>query len=210
MSARTTVHESLPYIDPEPTPEQRAAAEALIVAEQPSSDGTPADITLSPLREAHFSAFITQELERVAAKQPLRSIDLARYEEQDELPSSASLEDRQGALSRAYTANNYLTSRYTHLSLLDSFGKNAWLVGNWQTEAELATLERELAETKRQIEIVNNGRRRAQEEVGGEMKGLEETWKKGVGRVLETEIAVEGLRRQVLEMRRAGVDSAAQ
>lgn len=208
MSTRTTVHESLPYIDPEPTPAQRAAAEALIAAEL-SAPGNSLENGLPPLREPDFSPLIAQELERVAAKQPLRGIDLARYEEQEELPPSASLEDRQTALSRAYTANNYLTSRHTHLSLLDSFGKNAWLVGNWQTEAELAALERDLAETKRQIEIVNNGRRRAQEEVGGEMKGLETAWKKGVGRVLETEIAVEGLRRQVLERRRAGVDSVA-
>ncbi|KAH6652700.1 Pre-mRNA-splicing factor SPF27 [Truncatella angustata] len=204
MSALTTVHESLPYIDAEPTPAQRAAAEALIAAELSSSEASPSDSLLPPLREPNFSPLIAQELDRVAAQQPLRGIDLKRYEEQEELSDAASLEDRQNALALAYTTNTYLTSRHTHLSLLDSFGKNAWLVGNWQTEAELAALERDLAEAKRQIEIVNNGRRRVQEEVGGEMRGLEETWKRGVGRVLETEIAVEGLRQQVLERRRAG------
>ncbi|KAK6082105.1 bcas2 family protein [Seiridium cupressi] len=205
MSARTAVHESLPYVDAEPTPAQRAAAEALITAELASSEASQDSSSLPPLREPNFSPFIIQELERVASKQPLRAIDQERYEEQEDLPASASLEDRQNALSRAYTANTYLTLRHTHLSLLDSFGKNAWLVGNWQTEAELAALERELAEAKRQIEIVNNSRRRAQEEVGAELRGLEETWKKGVGRVLETEIAIEELKREVLERRRAGV-----
>lgn len=53
--------------------------------------------------------------------------------------------------------------------------------------------------------MVNIQRRRVQDEVGGELKGLEETWKRGVGRVLETEIATEGLRQQVLERQRGGV-----
>lgn len=52
--------------------------------------------------------------------------------------------------------------------------------------------------------MVNIQRRRAQDEVGGELKGLDETWKKGVSKVLETEIATEGLRQQVLEKQRGG------
>jgi pre-mRNA-splicing factor SPF27 len=147
---------------------------------------------------------MTQELARIASKQPLAAVDLTRYEEQDSPAAGGTAASLEPVLSRAYTTSSYLASRHAHLSLLDRFGKNAWLVGNWQTELELAALERELAGAKRDIELVNNERRRAQEEVGGELKGLEETWKRGVGRVLETEIAVEGLRREVLERRRAG------
>ncbi|KAF3021458.1 hypothetical protein E8E14_008740 [Neopestalotiopsis sp. 37M] len=206
MSTRSAVHESLPYIDTEPTPDQRAAAEALIAAElQNSEPNTSSASSLPPLREPNFSPCIAQELERVAAKRPLEAVDLKRYEEQEEPSAAASADERQAALAQAYTANTYLTSRHTHLSLLDSFGKNAWLVGNWQTEAELAALERELADAKRDIELVNNARRRAQQDIAGELKGLEDNWKTGVGRVLETEIAVETLRQQVLERRRAGV-----
>lgn len=83
--------------------------------------------------------------------------------------------------------------------MLDKWGKNAWLIGNWELENELKTLERDLAETRRLIDVLTVARRRQQEEVAAEMKGLEETWKKGVGRTLETEIAVEQLRREVLE-----------
>jgi len=39
------------------------------------------------------------------------------------------------------------------------------------------------------------------------MQGLEETWRRGVARVLETEAAAEALRREVLEARRQGEDS---
>ena len=47
-------------------------------------------------------------------------------------------------------------------------------------------------------------RRRVQEGVAGEMRGLEEAWKKGVGSVLETEVAIERLRAQVRERLRQG------
>ncbi|KAH8671257.1 Pre-mRNA-splicing factor SPF27 [Xylariales sp. PMI_506] len=204
MSFRTAVHESLPYIDTEPTPAQREAAETLIAAELSADADADADHTgsLPPLREPAFSPLIEQELERVAAKQPLAAIDLSRYEAQEE-EAEAGNDQLSAALSQAYTASAYLEARHAHLSLLDSFGKNAWLIANWQTEAELGALERDLAEAKRQIELVNHDRRRTQEEAAGELKGLEETWKKGVGRVLETEIALEELKREVLERRRA-------
>jgi pre-mRNA-splicing factor SPF27 len=88
--------------------------------------------------------------------------------------------------------------------LLEKFGKNAWLVGNSQLEDILKEIEAELAETRKQHEEVETLRRSQQESVVGEIKTLEDTWKKGVGRVLETEVAAEGLKQQILEQRRAG------
>lgn len=90
------------------------------------------------------------------------------------------------------------------MALLSQFGKNAWLIGNAQTEDVLRDLERELEERKREIDEVVIQRRAAQEGVRGEVQGLSEAWRKGVGRVLETEVAAEGVRREVLERRRAG------
>ncbi|KAI0844676.1 Pre-mRNA-splicing factor SPF27 [Daldinia vernicosa] len=201
-SIRTTVHESLPYVDPEPTPAERAAAESLIAQEQQSSD-SPSPSNLPSLPSPKFSPAITGELARIASKQPLRAIDLTRYEASDIDPSTSSDPSHlEAELSRAYTAATYLSGRHTHLQLLDNFGKNAWLVGNWQLEAELRDLERELDATKKEIDVVNIQRKRVQDEVGGELKGLDEAWRRGVGKVLETEIATEGLRQQVLERQR--------
>lgn len=90
------------------------------------------------------------------------------------------------------------------MALLDQFGKNAWLIGNSQLEDVLRGLERELAQTKEQIDLVVVERKNAQEAVGAEIQGLEGGWKRGVGRVLETEVAAEGVRREILEARRAG------
>ncbi|KAI0108124.1 Pre-mRNA-splicing factor SPF27 [Daldinia grandis] len=204
-SIRTTVHESLPYVDSEPTSAERAAAGSLIAQEQQSSDSpSPSPFNLPPLPSPKFTPAITDELTRIASKQPLRAIDLTRYEASDIDPSSTSFDPPrlETELSRAYTAATYLSGRHTHLQLLDSFGKNAWLVGNWQLEAELRDLERELDAAKKEIDVVNIQRKRVQDEVGGELKGLDEAWRLGVGKVLETEIATERLRQQVLERHR--------
>lgn len=75
-------------------------------------------------------------------------------------------------------------------------------MGNWHLEAELQSLERDLAATRREMDLVNLDRRRAQDEVGGELRSLGETWKRGVGKVLETELAADELRRQILDARR--------
>lgn len=149
---------------------------------------------------------MTLELDRIAKKEPLNAIDLSRYEVQDPLQPSSTTKpsDLETPLSRAYATHTYLRGREAHLQLLDAYGKNAWLVGNWQAEADLAALERDLAAAKREVDVVNLQRRRLQDDVGEELRALEDTWKRGVGRVLETEIATEALRQQVLEKQRGG------
>ncbi|KAI1081382.1 Pre-mRNA-splicing factor SPF27 [Whalleya microplaca] len=204
MSIRTTVHESLPYIDPEPTPTERAAAESLITSElalsPPSSPTTHP--SQPPAPTPNFSPLINQELSRIASKQPLNSIDLSRYEAQPDAPTNA--DELPAALARAYATSTYLHSRHAHLHLLQSYGKNAWLVGNWELEHTLAGVERELAGARREVDVVNLGRKHVQDEVGAELRGLEDAWRRGVGRVLEVEVAAEGLRREVLERQRGG------
>ncbi|KAI1336790.1 Pre-mRNA-splicing factor SPF27 [Xylariaceae sp. FL0016] len=205
-SIRTTVHESLPYIDTEPTPSERAAAQSLIDAELSSSTTQPQS-TLPALPSPNFSPIIQSELSRIAAKEPLSAIDLSRYEALDpaeDLPSpeNANLTTLAPLLARAHTTLTHLSHRSAHLSLLEAYGKNAWLVSNWQLEGLLAELERDLAATKAEIDIVTIQRRRIQDDIGGELKGLDETWRRGVGRVLETEVAAEALRQQVLERQR--------
>lgn len=75
-------------------------------------------------------------------------------------------------------------------------------MGNYHLEGELKALEAELAETRRAIDVLTLQRKDAQDQAGPEITGLEETWRRGVGRVLETEAAAEGLRREILELRR--------
>lgn len=163
----------------------------------------------------HFSSLIEREHARLDGNpaSKLSGIDLKRYEDLDapENTSPTSDEDQpellakwNRALKQAYTSSEYVQGRLTQLGLLERFGKNAWLVGNSQLEDMLKSIEAELADVRKQHEEVETLRRTQQESVHGEIKTLEETWKKGVGRVLETEVAAEGLKQQILERRRAG------
>ena len=100
-------------------------------------------------------------------------------------------------LDRAYVSAAYLASRNQNLSLLDAHGARAWLLSNYHLEESLKRTERELADVKREMDEVNNRRARRQDDVKAEMLTLEDTWRKGVGRVLETELAVEELKAQI-------------
>ncbi|KAK4241312.1 Pre-mRNA-splicing factor SPF27 [Achaetomium macrosporum] len=220
MPSITTVHESLPYIDPDPTPAERAAAEALIAHERSLVPDDPNHALLPPPpRPTEASQYLTPllraELQRLSSsadpsKSKLNALDLSRYEAPDppspttlsRLSASEASRQLQASLARAYASQAYVASRRTHLALLDTYGKNAWLVGNYHLEGELKAVERELGETRRDIDLLTLQRKEAQELAGPELTSLEETWKRGVGRVLETEAAAEALRREVLELRR--------
>ena len=118
--------------------------------------------------------------------------------------SPESLESWRTTLRRAYSTSTHLSARLHNLALLESFGKNAWLIGNAQLEDILRSLEKELVETKERVEEVNKERYDIQEGVKGEMEGLEASWRGGVGRLVEVEVAAEEIRIQILERRRQG------
>ncbi|KAF8865034.1 hypothetical protein BDZ45DRAFT_471466 [Acephala macrosclerotiorum] len=203
MPLTTTIHESLPYIDAEPTAAQRASALSLIATEL----GTlPTDLhpSIPPLLPSNLSPIMSLEHERISRGEKLSAIDLSRYEVLDPPSNPSDLPAWKSSLQQAYTSQSHLATRLTNLSLLEKYGKNAWLISNSQLEDILRGLERELEERKKEIDLIVVERKNAQENVGGEMKGYEEGWRRGVGRVLEVEVAAEGIRREILERRRAG------
>ena len=137
-------------------------------------------------------------------------IDLSRYEAPEppartsdaEGNSTPNLDGWRQTLQKAYTASSHLAKRHENLALLEENGKNAWLIGNTQLEDILRGIEKELTETKETAEAVNKERKIAQEASKGELVGLEESWKRVVGAILDVELAGEGLRMQILEQRR--------
>ena len=58
-------------------------------------------------------------------------------------------------------SSSYLSGRLTNLSLLEEFGKNAWLISNSQLEDILRDLEKELLEQKEAVENINKSRKAA-------------------------------------------------
>lgn len=159
--------------------------------------------------EPKFPDLVNSAHESIAstgkARAPDAGIDLARYEEptppsfDSSIPAAERRSEWSQALHQAYTSHAYLSGRQLNLSLLERYGKNAWLIGNSQVEDELRMLEKELADTQRQGEELDEQRRRTQETVRGEIEGLEEAWRNGVGRAIEAEVAGEALRREALQ-----------
>lgn len=134
-------------------------------------------------------------------------VDLSRYEAPDPPSTSGKapaevLDDWRQTLQKAYTSSSHLSTRHENLSLLDEHGKNAWLIGNSQLEEILRDLEKELAETKESTETVHRQRKMAQEARRGELVGLQDAWKRGVGGIIDVELAAENLRMDILEKRR--------
>ncbi|KAI9900152.1 hypothetical protein N3K66_004414 [Trichothecium roseum] len=214
MAVAPAYHESLPYIDSQPTEADLAAAHALIAAEASSSSSDPNPSTSSPeanTRKSHLTPALEAELSRVAdsplSPPKLDALSLSRYEalEPPQHPSDRHL--LLPSLGSTYASAAYLALRASNLALLERHGRNAWLLANHQLEAELRRLEAELADAKRDIDLVNLQRRARQDDVAGEMALLEDKWKKGVGRVLETEIAVEEVKAKVRdELRRRAAE----
>ncbi|KAJ5551307.1 hypothetical protein N7535_000745 [Penicillium sp. DV-2018c] len=208
-------HDSLPYVDAAPTAAAHARAQQLINAELSPEHAATLHPAIPEAPEPKFSSLIQQELDRKAQGTPLTGgIDLSRYEA-PEGPTRASdtdapdLDEWRRTLRKAYVSSLHLSKRHENLALLEQFGKNAWLVGNSQLEEILASLEKELAEAKQAAEEVNKQRKIAQEASQGELVSLEETWKRGVGAILDVELASEALRLQILEHRRQAAQQQA-
>ncbi|KAI4202613.1 MAG: hypothetical protein LQ348_001492, partial [Seirophora lacunosa] len=141
---------------------------------------------------------------RIANKEPLDAIDTSRYELPD-LSSAAPVTKTQ--LQQAYTSSHYLRERLQQLALLDEFGKNAWLVGNAQLEEILRGVEKELVDMRDSVEGVNRERKERQEAARGEMEGLDNGWRVGVGRVVEIEVEVGNVEERRRRMLREGASA---
>lgn len=194
-------------LDVEPSAAARQKAQQLINAELTPEHATTLHPSIPPAPETKLSPSIQQELDRKASGVPLTGgIDLTRYEA-PEPPTRAdgeapNLEEWRQTLQKAHVSSSHLTKRHENLALLEEHGKNAWLIGNAQLEDILRGVEKELADTKEAAEEVNKQRKVAQETRQGELVGLEETWRRGVGAVLDVELASEAIRMQILDHRR--------
>ncbi|RMJ20616.1 BCAS2 domain-containing protein, partial [Aspergillus sp. HF37] len=156
-------------IDPDLTAQARANAEHLIASELPAEHQTTEHPSMPSLQEPRFTLLLQQELDRIAAGQGLTGgIDVTRYEAPEPPAPSISgeapdLDSWRQTLRKAYTASHHLTTRHENLELLEESGKNAWLIGNSQLEELLRGTEKELAETRDDVEEVNRQRKVAQE-----------------------------------------------
>lgn len=194
---KKTSTDSCVDIDAEISATQRSAADSLIRRELPKDYSKTLHSSLTDLSPSRLSPALQNEANRAGSGQPLTGgIDLSRYESLGDISPDTNAEIVKSALRIAYTNTTYLRGRQTNLALLEEHGKNAWLIGNSHTDDVQKRLETELSQAKSQSEAINRARKAAQEDVRGELLGLEETWKQGVGRIVETQLATEALRRE--------------
>ena len=128
---------------------------------------------------------------------------MTRYEAPEKPADDADLETWRKSLRQAYISRAYLSGRLINLSLLEEFGKNAWLISNSQLEDISRDLEKELSQMKEAVENINRARKTSQEGSRAELIGLEETWRQEVGRIIEVQLATEGVRRKILQRTRS-------
>lgn len=200
--------DSLIHLDIEPNAAERTAIKSQIASEL-SPDHTN---TLHPsvseryTFEPQFSNVVQIAHDAIAQNGgqlvSSNAIDTSRYEAPSAPEDPSDTEAWKSTLKRAYTSTLYLEDRAENLRALDENGKNAWLVANSQVEDELRGLEKELRDIKSRSNMFDEERRQRQEGVRGEMEGLEETWRKGLERAIQAEVAVEQVKAQVLERRR--------
>lgn len=160
---------------------------------------------LPSIREPLLSELVEKEIERLTTGRSRKGgIDVSRYEAPEEPSADAASDKWRKTLRSAYISSTYLSGRHVNLSLLEELGKNAWLISNSQLEYILKTLDQELASLKEETDAVNKERKMAQEASRGELLGLEETWKRGVGQIIEVQLATNRLQQELLERRQNG------
>jgi pre-mRNA-splicing factor SPF27 len=205
-------------LDPPVSDSTRAHLEALITAERPTDYREILHPLVSTTYTPNFPTSLVAEHDRLASNLPKpddSGVDLTRYEASalEPPPRTFPTSDTsnpeflaawRSSLNRAYTSSTYLTGRNANLALLETYGKNAWLVGNWNAEGELKRLEAEARDARTQLEMLERERTSRQEEARAEMEILEQTWRKAAGGMVEVQVATDELRQRVLEERSKG------
>ncbi|CAD0112408.1 unnamed protein product [Aureobasidium uvarum] len=191
-------------IDAAPSEQELSSARAAIQAELPQDHKTTLHPSIPERTPIKFSDLVKAEHDRLASgAEKEAGIDLSRYEAQDAPPTNDT-EQWRATLQQAYASSEYLESRQVNLSLLETYGKNAWLISNDQLEAILRAAEREVSQRKIELEDIDKARRDGQNARKGELEALEQQWKIGVGQMIEVEVAAEKLRLEILDKKRAG------
>ncbi|RMZ89736.1 hypothetical protein DV736_g3038, partial [Chaetothyriales sp. CBS 134916] len=196
-------HDSLPYIDSNISGSDREEADALIFSELGKINQEPLHPSLQPLHESGTSELIHKEIGRVSTGQSWQGgIELSRYEAPDEPSLDDNAQIWHKALRTAYISSAYLAGRRINLGLLEELGKNAWLISNSQLDEILKSLDQESEHLHQETDLVNRERKAMQESAKAEIVALEDTWKRGVGQLIEVQLATDRLRQEILQRRR--------
>ncbi|KAJ7462712.1 breast carcinoma amplified sequence 2 [Mycena galericulata] len=137
--------------------------------------------TLHPRVPPEYQLFtknplLQAELARVESHEKFPSLDTVRYQ----LPAPATPgtdEEWQAALKNAHAQLEHQRMRQTNLTLLQTYGSNAWRIHNYLLEATVKQTEQALEELK-QMTVDGN-----------QLNSLETRWTELISNVLQIELA---------------------
>ncbi|KAF5368326.1 hypothetical protein D9758_002341 [Tetrapyrgos nigripes] len=186
----TEIFDSLPYydndLDEDPTLREKVERELARHRKNPT--------TLHPRVPEAYQLFtknplLQAELERVESHQPFPPIDTIRFQ----LPSPTSApgtdEEWQASLKNARAQLEHQKIRQTNVSLLQTYGPNAWRIHNYVLEAQAKQIEKALEDLKQLTVEVNRERKNQQERLGKQLNTLETRWTELISSVLQIEMA---------------------
>jgi hypothetical protein len=189
-SAMTEMLDSLPYYDNdlETFPE----LQALLDKELTREPKPPA--ALHPNVPAPFEPFskhplLQAELARVDSRQPLSAIDNLRYQLPTPTTDGASVDEWKAALQNAYAQLEHQRLRQINLTLLQTYGTNAWRIHNYLQEADAVQAEKFLEQYKERVVDLNRERKNFQTNIGKQLTSLETRWTELISSILQIEMA---------------------
>ncbi|KAF8624795.1 hypothetical protein AX15_005684 [Amanita polypyramis BW_CC] len=129
------------------------------------------------------------EIERIETHQPMPQFDIVRYQ----LPGPTSVpgtdEEWRAALDNARAQLEHQKLRLTNLTLMQTYGVNAWKIHNYRLEESAKVVEKAVEEMKELTVEVNRERKNAQERFGKQLTMLETRWTELISNILQIEMA---------------------
>ncbi|KAL0579795.1 hypothetical protein V5O48_002206 [Marasmius crinis-equi] len=184
------IHDSLPYYDQElelyPHLQQKVQQE---LAREPKPPTTLHPRVPPPFELFTSNPLLRAELERVEAHQPLPPLDSVRYQLPGPTSTPATEEEWTAALDNARAQLEHQRIRQTNLTLLQTYGSNAWRIQNYLLEETAKNVEKSLEDLTQLTTDVNRDRKNSQTKIGAQLTSLETRWTELISGVLQIEMA---------------------
>ncbi|KAF8807226.1 breast carcinoma amplified sequence 2 [Phlegmacium glaucopus] len=204
------IFDSLPYYDDDlqKYPHLKQKVEQELARELQSPE------TLHPRLAPALELFtndplLKAELQRAASNQPFPSLDSLRYSLPAPTSTPGTDEEWKAALDNAYAQLQHQRIRQNNLSLLQTYGANAWRTHNYLLEATVNQVEKALEELKDLTVEVNRQRKNDQDRLGKQLTTLETRWTELISSVLQIEMANVALDAEIEKLNKKEAELAA-
>ncbi|PPQ63505.1 hypothetical protein CVT24_004733 [Panaeolus cyanescens] len=201
--------DSLPYYDDDlqKYPELRQKVDQELTREQQKgSTDVPHPRLSPPVTLFADNPLLQAEMKRIAAGQPFPALDKTRYTLPEPSSTPSNPEEWKVALDNAYAQLQHQKIRQNNLTLLQTYGANAWRIQNYLLEQNAKNIEKSLEELKELTVEVNRERKNEQDRIGKQLTSLETRWTELISGVLQIEMANVALESQIDQLNKREVE----